>query len=203
MTQLLERMFRAKMTIRFPSISLKSIFFSLLRLFLLEKSHDQEVFWYISTDASRTIERWMNKNVLGIVWLFYAGYAIANICAIAGETDEFTAFLIPVVTNGLHLGFLALGAVLATDSVESSSRNVWPATPCDCFLRVVDFVLLIVFILSIVFLAEAVDPDNPRFWIVLVNGLSLFGVLVCFYKTYYLYHQKSGNPVSFQILVSE
>ena len=120
-----------------------------------------------------------NKLQLGIVVLFYAIYAIANICAIAGATDEFTAFLIPVLTNGLHLGFLAVGAVLATDSVESSSRNVWPATGLDCFFRVVDLVLLVVFILSIVFLAEAVDPDHPRFWVVLVNGLSLFGVLVC------------------------
>ena len=170
----------------------------------------RECFDIYSKDASREIVRRMNMDVTQnlIIAFVYLCYAIANTYAIVSATDESTAFLIPIVTNGLHLALISLSILYAKCFKGSSYRDVWP-TECPFVFIFVDVVLFAVLVVSIVYLTIGVGTDGSQGAAVLVNVISLLGVLVCFYKTFHHPHTKktvstescqSTSPCDFEVL---
>lgn len=126
----------------------------------------------------------LGERLWGWIWLLYTGYLIANIFALWHPSDRI-AFMIPTITNSLHIGFVVIGAFI--NKYQRGSYNPWAVDPWWIFAGT-DVVLSCVVVLCVVCLLNGTDTTIS----VGVNVVSLGGVVVCFWKTYKLYRRSNS-----------
>lgn len=113
-----------------------------------------------------------------LIWGVYTVYFGANILAFFVWYDRGIAFVIPIVTNGLHLSLVGMSGTmnLCKGKTFYSEEPWW-------LYAITDLILLCVVGVCLFHFSKGTNAVIS--WP--VNAVSILGVFVCFWKTYQIY----------------